>query len=61
MASGGLAAVDLGEGRTAALPVLPISLDGKRTGGGRLRSAGADTVAVLEAIGMSAAEIAVLA
>ncbi len=60
LASGGLARLDLGEGRTASLPVLPLSLDGARTSTGGLTTAGADTTAVLTALGLSEAEIAAL-
>jgi crotonobetainyl-CoA:carnitine CoA-transferase CaiB-like acyl-CoA transferase len=60
-AGGGLAPVTLEDGRETMLPVLPIAVDGERTGGAAtLPKAGADTRAVLAGLGMGAAEIEAL-
>ena len=59
LASGGLARVTLDDGRATLLPVLPIELAGQRTGAGAVMpKAGADTEAVLAALGLTPAEIA---
>ena len=58
LAGQGLAPVTLDDGTQTLLPVIPIALDGERLGGGALPAAGADTVAILAALGMDAAEIA---
>lgn len=58
-AGGGLEAVTLDDGRATALPALPIEMDGARVGGdAALSSPGADTDAVLAALGYGAAAIA---
>jgi crotonobetainyl-CoA:carnitine CoA-transferase CaiB-like acyl-CoA transferase len=60
-AGGGLAPVTLEDGRETMLPVLPIAVDGERTGGAAtLPRAGADTRAVLAGLGMGADEIEAL-
>jgi crotonobetainyl-CoA:carnitine CoA-transferase CaiB-like acyl-CoA transferase len=52
-AGGGLAPVRLSDGTETCLPVLPIALNGARTGGGEIAFAGRDTDAVLSALGLS--------
>ena len=56
----GLAPVTLDDGTQTFLPVLPIALDGQRTGGGALPQPGADTDAILTGIGIVAVEIVAL-
>ncbi|MFZ4111373.1 MAG: CoA transferase, partial [Polymorphobacter sp.] len=56
----GLAPVTLDDGTQTFLPVLPIALDGQRTGGGALPQPGADTDAILTGIGIAAVEIVAL-
>jgi len=59
LASGGLGPVRLADGTPTHLPLLPIELDGRRpTQGGSLPLPGEHTGEVLEALGLSAAEIA---
>ena len=59
LASGGLEAVTLDDGRPTHLPGLPIEMDGARVGGSSaLPVAGADSDAVLTALGYDAAMIA---
>ncbi|GGI84140.1 CoA transferase [Polymorphobacter multimanifer] len=61
LAGGGLAPVVLADGRSTMLPVLPIAVDGARTGGpATLPKPGADTRAVLAGLGLGEAEIAAL-
>ncbi len=61
LAGGGLAPVTLDDGRETRLPVLPIAVDGQRTGGAAiLPKAGDDTRAVLEDLGLRADEIEAL-
>jgi crotonobetainyl-CoA:carnitine CoA-transferase CaiB-like acyl-CoA transferase len=61
LAGGGLAPVRLEDGRETMLPVLPIAVDGERTGGAAtLPQPGADTRAVLAGLGMGAEEIEAL-
>ncbi len=60
LAGQGLAPVTLDDGTHTLLPVVPIALDGVRLGGGALPLAGADTMAVLAALGLKAEEIAAL-
>ncbi|MGL4543589.1 MAG: CaiB/BaiF CoA transferase family protein [Polymorphobacter sp.] len=61
LASGGLEAVTLADGRTTLLPVLPIEMAGGRPGGGtQLPQPGADSTAILARLGYGAAEIAAL-
>lgn len=58
LASGGLAPVTLADGIETMLPVLPIAIDGARTGvAATLPHAGADTRRVLAALGYAPAEI----
>lgn len=58
LASGGLSPVTLADGRETALPVLPIAVDGGRTGAAAtLPEPGADTRAILAALGLAADEI----
>lgn len=58
LASGGLAPVTLADGIETMLPVLPIAIDGARTGvAATLPHAGADTRGVLAALGYAPAEI----
>lgn len=60
-ASGGLASVQLPDGRETALPVLPIAMAGQRLGSAAmLPEAGADTGAVLTTLGLEAEEIEAL-
>ncbi len=59
-AGGGLAPVRLSDGTETYLPVLPIALDGARTCGGAIAAAGADTDAVLSALGLDANAIEAL-
>lgn len=60
-ASGGLASVQLPDGRETALPVLPIAMAGQRLGSAAmLPEAGADTGAVLATLGLEAEEIEAL-
>jgi crotonobetainyl-CoA:carnitine CoA-transferase CaiB-like acyl-CoA transferase len=59
--SGGLVPLTLPDGRSAALPALPVSLDGARPGGGGdLRPPGADGAAIAAELGYTEAEIAAL-
>lgn len=59
--SGGLVPLTLPDGRSVALPALPVALDGARPGGaGDLRPPGADGAGVAAELGYSAAEIAEL-
>lgn len=59
LASGGLQDVTLTDGRTVQLPVLPIDIAGKRTGGpDQLPEPGDESDAVLAALGYSADDIA---
>jgi crotonobetainyl-CoA:carnitine CoA-transferase CaiB-like acyl-CoA transferase len=59
MRPGGLATSRLPDGRTFRAPSLPIEVDGRMLdGGGDLAAIGADTAAVLGALGLSADEIA---
>jgi crotonobetainyl-CoA:carnitine CoA-transferase CaiB-like acyl-CoA transferase len=59
LASGGLEAVTLDDGRPTHLPGLPIEMGGTRVGGSSaLPVAGADSDAVLTALGYDAAMIA---
>lgn len=61
LAGGGLAPVTLDDGRETRLPVLPIAVDGQRTGGAAiLPKAGDDTRAVLADLGLRADEIEAL-
>lgn len=58
LAGGGLAPVTLEDGRETALPVLPIAVDGQRTGGAAtLPTPGADSREILAALGLAASEI----
>jgi len=58
LASGGLAAVTLPDGRATRLPILPVALDGERpTRGGGLPRVGEHTRAVLAEAGFTDAEI----
>jgi crotonobetainyl-CoA:carnitine CoA-transferase CaiB-like acyl-CoA transferase len=58
LASGGLEAVTLDDGRETLLPGLPIEMDGARVGGSdSLPQPGADTRAVLAGLGYDAAAI----
>lgn len=58
IASGGLEAVTLPDGTEARLPVLPIEMGGGRPGAAAtLSEAGADTRAILEAIGITPDEL----
>lgn len=58
LAGGGLAPVVLEDGTGTMLPVLPIAVDGARTGGAAaLPAAGADTRAVLAGLGFGEGEI----
>jgi crotonobetainyl-CoA:carnitine CoA-transferase CaiB-like acyl-CoA transferase len=58
LAGGGLAPVTLEDGRETALPVLPIAVDGRRTGGAAtLPKPGADSRAILAGLGLGPAEI----
>ena len=60
-ASGGLQDVTLTDGRTVQLPVLPIDMNGARTGGpDQLPEPGDQSDAVLGALGYSESEIAAL-
>ena len=60
-ASGGLQDVTLTDGRTVQLPVLPIDMNGQRTGApDTLPEAGAQSDTVLADLGYSAEEIAAL-
>ena len=60
-ASGGLEAVTLDDGRATQLPSLPVEMDGARPGGAdALPAPGADTDAVLAALGHDAAAICAL-
>ncbi len=62
LASGGLVATRLLDGRQTHLPILPIELDGKRpTAGGHLAEPGAHTRAVLRDIGIDAQQFELLA
>ena len=62
MLAGGLLDVTLEDGRAAKLPALPIELDGKRLPLARdIPQPGADTEALLAALGYSADAIAALA
>lgn len=57
-ASGGLERVTLPDGTGTRLPVVPIEFGGKRMGrDARLPAAGADTRAILDGLGLGAAEI----
>jgi crotonobetainyl-CoA:carnitine CoA-transferase CaiB-like acyl-CoA transferase len=59
--SGGLVPITLPDGRAAALPALPVALDGARPGNaGDLRPAGADSAAIAAELGYTEAEIAAL-
>jgi len=59
--SGGLVPLTLPDGRSVALPALPVSLDGARPGGGGdLRSPGADGAAIAAELGYTEAEVAAL-
>ncbi|UVO55724.1 CaiB/BaiF CoA-transferase family protein [Sphingomonas sp. SUN039] len=61
LASGGLEAVTLDDGRATLLPGLPIEMDGVRPGGGdALPAPGRDTQAVLAALGYDADAISAL-
>lgn len=61
IASGGLEAVTLPDGRATALPALPVQLDGARPGGGdALPEPGRDGARVLKAAGLSDSELAAL-
>ncbi len=56
--SGGLADVTLPDGAATRLPVIPVSMDGRRPAApGTLAAPGADTRAVLSALGWSEARI----
>jgi crotonobetainyl-CoA:carnitine CoA-transferase CaiB-like acyl-CoA transferase len=58
LASGGLGATTLEDGRTTRLPLLPVELDGTRpTQGGTLPRIGQHTRAALLALGLTEAEI----
>ena len=60
-ASGGLEPVTLDDGTETRLPTLPLMMNGARPSGESvLPEAGADSVAVLEGLGFTAAEIAAL-
>lgn len=57
-ASGGLESVTLPDGTGTRLPVVPIEFGGERMGrDARLPAAGADTRAILDGLGLGAAEI----
>jgi crotonobetainyl-CoA:carnitine CoA-transferase CaiB-like acyl-CoA transferase len=61
LAGGGLAPVTLDDGRETRLPVLPIAVDGQRTGGAAvLPKAGDDSRAVLAGLGLDEREIEAL-
>ena len=61
VASGGLAAVTLADGTVTELPILPVTMAGKRTGRSfKLPAAGADTYTILAELGLAADEIAAL-
>jgi crotonobetainyl-CoA:carnitine CoA-transferase CaiB-like acyl-CoA transferase len=61
LASGGLAPTRLQDGTETVLPVLPIELDGRRTStSGELAKPGEHTISVLQAAGLTAAEIETL-
>ncbi len=61
LASGGLGDVTLADGRVTRLPLLPVALDGRRpTQGGNLARPGQHSFQVLDELGYSSEEIAVL-
>lgn len=61
LASGGLAAVTLPDGRVSKLPILPIEMDGHRPSqGGHLAKPGEHTRDILAGIGLSADDIGAL-
>jgi crotonobetainyl-CoA:carnitine CoA-transferase CaiB-like acyl-CoA transferase len=61
LAGGGLSPVTLEDGRETRLPVLPVAVDGARTGSAaRLPEPGADTDIVLKGLGYGSDEIAAL-
>jgi crotonobetainyl-CoA:carnitine CoA-transferase CaiB-like acyl-CoA transferase len=61
LASGGLEAVTLDDGRTTTLPGLPIEMDGARVGGDdTLPLPGADTRKILSGLGYTISDVEVL-
>ena len=61
LASGGLEAVTLDDGRETALPGLPLAMNGTRSGGAhRLPAPGGDSDTVLDGLGYDAVRIAAL-
>ena len=60
-ASNGLRKVTLDDGRTVSLPVLPIDMNGQRTGAeSRMSAIGEDTDTVLAALGYDTARVAAM-
>jgi crotonobetainyl-CoA:carnitine CoA-transferase CaiB-like acyl-CoA transferase len=61
LASGGLGAVTLPDGRSSKLPILPLEMNGHRpTQGGHLARVGEHTLELLRGLGLDGAEISSL-